>query len=114
MRRARWSSRNSDGRSSDDLRLFRIERDFAAPAIVIVGSELDELTAITTNDFPGVNWGKGRSHSELADVAARAWLLASDGPPDAARTCLVSEEARCTLARAAITMCGRLGSLSSR
>jgi hypothetical protein len=63
-------ARRSGGRRDQrwgggDFRFLRIERNLAPAAQVIVGSELDELTAITTNHFPGINWGKGRSHSEL-------------------------------------------------
>jgi hypothetical protein len=36
----------------DGLGLFLVERRFATPAIVVVGSKLDELTTVASHHFP--------------------------------------------------------------
>jgi hypothetical protein len=47
----------------DGLRLgLLVQRRVAASAIIVGCTELDQQAVIATNDFPGIYWGKSRSH----------------------------------------------------
>src|SRR6185437_3266767 len=39
----------------DRLRLVRIQRSFAFSAKIVIGPELDEMTMVTTQNFPGIH-----------------------------------------------------------
>jgi hypothetical protein len=71
------------GRSRCNFGLFLIKRSVAAPAEIVGGTELNEQTAVTSDDFPGIDRRESRGH--LGFGSARAGLLrgtVGDTAPD--------------------------------
>jgi hypothetical protein len=54
---------------------FIVEREFAAAAYVVVGSELDQLAAVTSHHFPGIYRRKCGCHQVVEDARAGTSLV---------------------------------------